>query len=121
MADIGRFPVSFDDEAFAEDIAHATTAGRNLAEQARAHLEREGLAPDDTRPCMADGPDGTRLPRCVKIYLLLPAGRWGLVLEVVRTEGKIRLEHRAFGVRHPSRPWHPSVYQVAHRRLHAAE
>jgi hypothetical protein len=24
----------------------------------------------------------------------------------------------AFGVRHPTRPWQPSVYEVADRRLH---
>ena len=36
MADIGRFPVRFDDEAFAEDLAHASATGRRVAEQARA-------------------------------------------------------------------------------------
>ena len=70
---------------------------------------------------MAEGPEGTRLRRCVKVYPPPPAGRWGLVLELVRAGGVLQLEHRAFGVRHPDRPWQPSVYQVADRRLHAGE
>ncbi len=57
----------------------------------------------------------------MKVYLPPRLGRWGLVLEVVRARGELQLEHRAFGVRHPDRPWAPSVYQVAHRRLHAGE
>ncbi len=35
MADIRRLTVRFDEEAFAEDVDHATVAGRRVAQQAR--------------------------------------------------------------------------------------
>ena len=41
MADIAHFAVRFDEEAFAEDLEHATAAGREVAVAAR--LEREGV------------------------------------------------------------------------------
>lgn len=118
MADRARFEVLFDDEVFDEDIAHATAAGRKVARESRAQLERNGLAASETRPCLAVGPEGTRLAGCVKVYLPPPAGRWGLVLRLARAGDKVVLYHLAFGVRHPERPWQPSVYQVAHHRLH---
>ena len=121
MADIRRLTVRFDDEAFAEDVDHATAAGRRVAQEARIRLEREGLATTEARRCMAEGPDGTRLPHCVKVYLPPPDGQWGLVLEVVRSQRTLQLAYLAFGLRHPDQPWQPSVYQVAHRRLHAGE
>jgi hypothetical protein len=120
VADIGRFDVLFDEEALAEDVAHATPAGRRVASDARARLEREGVAADETRPCMNEGPEGTQLAGCVKLYLPPPTGRWGMVLQLGRAGQGLVLYHLAFGVRHPERPWQPSVYQVAHRRLQAA-
>lgn len=77
MGDSSRFPVLVDAEAFAEDLYHATSAGRTVAERERARLQRDGIA----------GP--------------------GLV-------------YLAFGLRHPTRAWQPSVYEVAYRRLHDA-
>jgi hypothetical protein len=41
-----------------------------------------------------------------------------VVLRLVHFEGELGLLCVAFGVRHPERAWQPSVYQVAHRRLH---
>lgn len=76
MADIERFEVRFDDEAFAEDLAHATVAGRAVAYQPRERLERDGLVASETRPCRAEGREGTRLAGCVKVYLPAPAGQW---------------------------------------------
>jgi hypothetical protein len=32
--------------------------------------------------------------------------------------GRLVLSYLAFGVGHPEHPWQPSVYQVAHERLH---
>lgn len=64
----------FDDDAFAEDVAHAGAAGRAVGERERRRLERDGIA---------------SMLLCI-----------------------------AFGLRHPRAPWQPSVYQVAHRRLH---
>ena len=36
MADIARFPVYVDEEAFAEDREHASAAGREMADRERA-------------------------------------------------------------------------------------
>jgi hypothetical protein len=121
VADIACFEVRFDGDAFAEDLAHATPAGRDVALRARARLEREGLAAEECRRCLAEGPEGTALTGCAKLYLPHPVGRWGLVLRLARAGEQLVLYHLAFGVRHPERAWQPSVYQVAHHRLHGPE
>lgn len=46
-----RFRVRFDELAFAEDLRHATPAGRDIAVRARARLEREGADMDELRRC----------------------------------------------------------------------
>ncbi len=51
MADIARFPVYVDEEAFAEDREHASAAGREMADRERARFEREGIAPGELRAC----------------------------------------------------------------------
>jgi len=64
MADSPRFSVRFDEEALAEDLAHASASGREVGERAR--LERDGIAVSELRACAAEGRDGTRLAGCVK-------------------------------------------------------
>jgi len=56
----------------------------------------------------------------VKTYLPQPDGAWGMVFtgDTDHTGAPV-LVYVAFGVRHPTRAWQPSVYQVAHRRLHS--
>jgi hypothetical protein len=110
--------VRFDDEAWNEDRSHATPAGRAVAGSDRPRLEAKGIGVDELKACESEGRDGTRLAGCVKSYRPQPDGRWGLVLRLVRFEGELGLLCVAFGVRHPERAWQPSVYQVAHRRLH---
>lgn len=119
MADSPRFPVRFDEEALAEDLGHATPAGREAGERERVRLDRDGIDAGELQTCAAEGPDGTRLRGCVKTYLPQPAGPWGMVFGGDRdASGGPVLVCLAFGVRHPWRPWQPSVYQVANRRLH---
>ncbi|MGH3026720.1 MAG: hypothetical protein ACRDLR_09755, partial [Gaiellaceae bacterium] len=69
-----------------------------------------------------EGPGGTALTRCMKVYVPTPAGRYGLVLQIARRrDGKLGLAYLAFGLRHPGRDVRqPSVYEVAHRRLNAS-
>lgn len=119
MTGSGRFAVRFDREAFAEDLGHASRAGRSVAERERARLDAEGIAPDQLRACEPEARDGTRLPGCVKTYLPPPDGAWGMVFRGERAQdGMPVLLCLAFGLRHPRTPWQPSVYEVAHRRLH---
>jgi hypothetical protein len=121
VPDIPRLQVRFDEEAFAEDLHHATRAGREVGDRERARLEREGIPTDELQPCAPEGPEGTRLAGCVKTYLPRPDGQWGMVFTGdLEPDGSPVLVALAFGLRHPERPWQPSVYQVAHRRLHGA-
>lgn len=59
MADSPRFPVRFDAEALAEDLAHASARGREVGMGERARL---GIAVSELRACAAEGRDGTRWP-----------------------------------------------------------
>lgn len=114
-----RWRVAFDPGAIAEDLAHATKAVRQIGEQAVARLDRDGIVREQLYACKADGRDGTRLPGCVKTYLPWPGGRCGMVLELRIDEHGPLLFCLAFGIRHPARnSGRPSVYQVAHERLH---
>lgn len=116
--DVDSFPVAFDQQAFTEDLKHATLAGRVVGQQARARLERDRIAPSELRGCEPEGRDGTRLPNCVKTYLPQPAGDWGMVFIGSRSAaGRFELRCIAFGRRHPISAWQPSVYELAHRRL----
>jgi hypothetical protein len=116
-----RFEVRFDELALAEDLEHASAAGRRAGDRARREIERDGLTPARLMRCQEEGRDGTRLGGCVKTRVPWPDGRWGIVLVPIATPtGKLALRALAFGERHPTAPWRPSIYQVAHRRLHAA-
>ncbi len=119
MADSRRFAVLFDEEALAEDRDHASPAGRRVLDRERGRVERQGLRPDELTRCQPHARDGTRLAGCVKTYLPQPDGQWGLVLRGWDREGP-GLLCVAFGMRHPEQAWRPSVYQVAHRRLHGS-
>ena len=119
MNDGPMFSVRFDKEAFAEDLAHATDAGRRVAIGERARIERDGIHPAELFACEHEARDGTRLGGCVKTYRPQPDGPWGMVFAGdTDAAGAPVLVCLAFGVRHPTRAWQPSVYQVADRRLH---
>jgi hypothetical protein len=53
----------------------------------------------------------------VKFYIPRPVGQWGAVLAADEEASKPALVLIAVGERHPDRPWRPSVYEIAHRRL----
>jgi hypothetical protein len=110
---------SFDEDAWAEDLARTTDAGRTAAIAARRRYERSGVPLSELRPCERDARDGTDLPGCTKVYLPEPDGRFGLVFRFYLISGTLGLAHLAFGVRHhPPESHAPTVYQLAHDRLH---
>ncbi len=121
MRDTPRaLPVRFDDDAWKEDLARTSRAGRSAADSARLDYEQNGVPLDQLRQVHEEGPDGTVLPQCTKVYLPPTAGRFGIVFEVVRTTRGLRLEYIAFGARHHPRGSNaPTVYQIAHKRLHS--
>jgi hypothetical protein len=115
------FPVRFDEAAFDEDLLHVTPRGRTAAIEQRQMIERDGIPANELIACDSLGADGTRLGGCVKTRLPWPDGPWGLVLAGQLHEGRVYLQVIAFGERHPTAAWRPSVYLIADRRLHPTE
>lgn len=65
------------------------------------------------------GRDVTVLPDCAKVYLPQPVGRFGMVFRAIKIDGRLHLAYLAFGVRHPPKDSRrPTVYQLAHQRIH---
>ena len=112
------FGVHVDEAELAEDLAHATEAAQTAIRSMIDRLKSDGAPPDWLRKCDAEARDGTRLAGCVKLYIPQPAGRWGAVFLGGQAGGKLTLFLLAVGERHPGAPWKPSVYEIAHRRLH---
>jgi hypothetical protein len=111
-------PVVFDEAFFEADLKRASENGKEVAKKTRARYESEGIPSEDLRLCEAEGPEGTELPRCLKVYLPDAAGRFGMVfqLEIIERRGVLR--YLSFGVRHHPADSHvESVYEIAHRRL----
>jgi len=96
---------------------------RDAAERARREIAADGVRRTTLRACRAEGDDGTRLARCLKVYVPLgdrPASErpYAMVLEVaVALDGAMTLRLIAYGSRHPQAGTR-SVYERAHRRLH---
>jgi len=108
------------DEVLKEDLARCSPAARAAIEHMVATLRDEGAPREWLRRCEEEGQDGTRLKGCVKLYIPQPAGQWGAVLSGDQEAKKPALVLLAVGLRHPERPWKPSVYEIAHRRLHSS-
>lgn len=96
---------------------------RAAAERARNRIAANGVARTELRTCRADGDDGTRLARCLKVYVPLGEGApserpYGFVFELAEARGGgVTLRFLAFGERHPPSGTR-SVYERAHKRLH---
>lgn len=112
------FPVHVDERELAEDLGHASEAGRAAIEAMIERLNADGVPKDWLKQCDAEARDGTQLAGCVKLYIPQPAGRWGAVLLGGSLDRRPTLFLLAVGERHPGVPWRPSVYEIAHRRLH---
>jgi len=92
-----------------------------VARKAIAHFESHGVPEVELRKCRKHGPDGTNLENCLKVYLPQgePKPRFRMVFFPQLRERPYELLYLAFGVAHPPPGSHmPSVYFVAHRRLH---
>jgi hypothetical protein len=104
--------------AYAEDLGRATEAAGSAIRTAIDGLLANGVPVTSLRRCEDEARDGTRLGGCVKHYIPQPDGRWGAVFTIDSVASKPALVLVAVGERHPAQPWKPSVYEVAHRRLH---
>lgn len=114
-------PALFDDAAFAEDLRRASNAGTEVALAARKDFEGEGVPIGSLLACDEEGPDGTALRHCVKLRLPPPNGKFGMVFRIEQRQGRSVLVFAAFGVRHhPPEAKAPTVYEIAHDRLHSS-
>ncbi len=113
-----RFAVRIDELTLAEDLAHATKAGHAAISATIDRLKRTGAPKSWLKRCQPDHADGTDLRGCIKLYIPHPAGPWGAVLTGDTQADIPTLVMLAVGRRHPTQPWTPSVYEIAHRRLH---
>ncbi|HET7455074.1 MAG TPA: hypothetical protein VFJ76_06105 [Solirubrobacterales bacterium] len=117
----GRAPALFDDAAFAEDLRRTSDAGERVARAARREFEGEGVPVESLLACGEEGPDGTELRYCVKLRLPPPNGKFGMVFRIEQQKGRSVLVYAAFGTRHhPANSNAFTVYEIAHRRLHAS-
>lgn len=121
-----RLRVAFPSGVWAADVEQrygASSRARRVADESRRRFEAEGVPEAELQACEADGPRGTQLGGCLKVYLPLgprdPRERpFGMVfIDVGDTEPAPVL--LAYGVRHqPDGSHAEEVYDRAHRRLH---
>lgn len=98
---------AFDDDVWAEEVERLGAEGpaRKSALGARAEIERSG-ARVPVRRCEADGPAGTRLPGCAKVYVPIEVepsrAPYGFVfaLRMDPGTGRVGLRLVAYGERH---------------------
>jgi hypothetical protein len=69
-----RFAVRVDEATLAEDLAHATRAGRAAIIEMVDSLRSAGAPNTWLKRCQAEHIDGTDLSGCVKLYIPRPAG-----------------------------------------------
>jgi hypothetical protein len=114
------FPVGFDDDALADDLAHLSPDAEVAIHSFQKEVRRLGGVPrSHLMACQTEGRDGTRLGGCVKTYIPWQSGRFGAVfIAVTHPNRPMALRVIAFGVRHhPPGSTARTVYEVADRRL----
>jgi hypothetical protein len=100
----GHARVLFNEGAFAEDTMRSGPGRGGGAAGGSQSVERDGVEIKALRRGDPEGPDGTRLPSCFKVYLPVPSGKFGMVvLRFVRDGDGLALRYLAFGVRHHPR------------------
>lgn len=116
-----RLEVRFSEGVWRQAIRGFSGRALEVASAARNRIERNGIELGRLRPCEAEGPDGTELAGCAKLYL--PDRRsvseqpFAFVLQLARTDEGLIFVFVAFGPRHPGAGVR-SAYERAHRQLH---
>jgi hypothetical protein len=118
-------PIEFGALEWEEEVEryrpHSTA--RTQAQSTRKMIEA-GSARLDWKRCKADGPGGTELPGCRKLYIPLgkkgPSGApHGFVFQLIqKPDNSLAWNLIAFGERHPVNERTRNVYERAHKRLH---
>jgi hypothetical protein len=116
--------IVFGEREWEEEVGRlaSTSAARALADRARRQIEA-GSVRLQWRPCLPEGPDGTRLPGCRKLYVPIDrdsasAAPFGFVFQLAKGGEGLFWAFIAFGERHPGNQNTRNVYERAHKRLH---
>ncbi len=118
-------PIEFGSPEWKEEVERYGTrsAARVQAQSARKAIEA-GTAKLDWKRCKADGPGGTKLPGCRKLYVPLDKqgaseAPYGFVFQLIqKPDSSLAWNLIAFGERHPADGRTRNVYERAHKRLH---
>jgi hypothetical protein len=118
-------PIEFGSLEWEEEVQRYSprSPARAQAQGARRTIEA-GAAKLDWKRCKADGPGGTKLPGCRKLYV--PLGKegaseapYGFVFQLTqKPDDSLAWNLIAFGERHPANERTRNVYERAHKRLH---
>jgi hypothetical protein len=121
---VPRVPIEFGSLEWEEEVERygPRSAARIRAQSARKRIEA-GTAKLDWKRCKAEGPGGTKLPGCRKLYV--PLGKegaseapYGLVFQLIqKPDDSLAWNLIAFGERHPVNERSRNVYERAHKRL----
>lgn len=119
-------PILFGSEEWQEEVERydRSATPRAAALSARKAVE-DGGSKLSWKRCRSDeAPDGTSLPRCLKLYVPLDkegasAAPYGFVFQLHQNlDNSLILNFLAFGERHPTNERTRTVYERAHKRLH---
>lgn len=120
-----RVPIEFGSLEWEEEVERYSprSVARTQAQSARKTIE-DGKTHLDWKRCKADGPGGTKLPGCRKLYV--PLGKqgasqapYGFVFQLIqKSDDSLAWNLTAFGERHPANDRTRNVYERAHKRLH---
>lgn len=120
-----RASVEFHSAIWEQEVERydSRSPARIQAQRARREIEGERVQFAWKR-CEADGPHGTNLPGCRKLYV--PLGKagaseapFGFVFRLTqKPDGALAWTMIAFGERHPDDHGTRTVYERAHKRLH---
>jgi hypothetical protein len=118
-------PIEFGALEWEEEVERygPRSPARSQAQSARRTI-KVGKTKLDWKRCKADGPNGTKLPGCRKLYV--PLGKdgaseapYGFVFQLIqKPDDSLAWNLIAFGERHPSNERTRNVYERAHKRLH---
>lgn len=114
-------PILFAEELIERDLTRLPDTARVALDRLRREIaDAGGLPTTRMKRCDSEGRDGTNLDGCVKTYVPWSENKWGIVfVGVAHPDRPFALRAFAYGVRHPTGTT-PSVYRIAHRRLHDA-
>jgi hypothetical protein len=119
-----RVPIEFGSLEWEEEVERygPRSAARAHAQTARKTIEAR-TAKLDWKRCKADGPGGTKLPGCRKLYVPLSKegasqAPYGFVFQLIqKPDHSLAWNLIAFGERHPANARTRNVYERAHKRL----